>query len=201
MEYSSIDELAVLLFCRIKYIEMSRILGLLFLLHIVSSCTDSDIEFTELPYHSSDEGRTKSVLVSNIPKDTSAMLSQLIEYYKKNSLDFYKSTMLDETSVFFYEKNEDTQYFLEYPDDPGGFSSKNLFDYFYGENGMRKAGLAIIAGNRNPNISSWIFKIYFFDNNGMIVSDTLLDEAIPDWYKKHKKDILVYQFNKDDKVE
>lgn len=174
---------------------MKNILSVLFCLFIFSSCTNSDIEFIELPYHFSDEGRSKSVLVYNVPKDTLSMLFQLITYYKTNTLDFYKSTKLDETSVFFYRKNEDTQYFLNHADDPGGFSSRILFDYFYGENGLDKAGLAIISGNRCRNTSLWIFKIFFFDKNGMVVSDTLLDESIPNWYESHKNNVLVYKFN------
>lgn len=176
-------------------VKMIKILSSIFLLLVVISCTRSDAKFVELPYHTIDEGRTKSVLVCNISKDTLSMLSQFISYYKKNSLDFYKSTKLDETSVFFYEKNEDTLYFLDHADDEGGFSSKNLFDYFYGENGMTKSGLAIISGTRYCNTSSWIFKIYYFDNCGVIISDTLLDESSPDWYKHHKDNVLVYDFN------
>ena len=91
--------------------------------------------------------------------------------------------------------NEDTLYFLNHADDPGGFSSKILFDYFYGGNGLTKAGLAIISGSRYCSTSSWIFKIYYFDKNGMVVSDTLLDESIPNWYKCHKNNFLVYKFN------
>ena len=174
---------------------MKNILSVLFYLIIFSSCNDFNVKFIELPYHSSDGGRSKSVLVSNISKDTLAMLSQLITYYKMETLDFYKSTKLDETTVFFYEKNEDTLYFLNHADDPGGFSSKILFDYFYGGNGLTKAGLAIISGSRYCSTSSWLFKIYYFDKNGMVVSDTLLDESIPNWYKCHKNNFLVYKFN------
>lgn len=29
----------------------------------------------------------------------------------------------------------------------------------------------------------------------MVVSDTLLDESIPNWYESHKNNVLVYKFN------
>ncbi len=119
---------------------MKKILILLAMTLIVSC--ESKTTFTELPKHTEtgvydrdDQRKGKkyvyqSVLINNPPKDKKILEKQLSSYHSKNRGSIFSDNEAVTFSTLFYLKNHKTSYFINHADDPGGFSSEILTDYY-----------------------------------------------------------------------
>ncbi len=86
-------------------------------------------------YDRNDERKGKkytyqSVLVNNLPADKKILEELLLSYHSKNNDFIFSDTEVITLSTFYYFKNSKTSYFIDAADDPGGFSSEILFDYY-----------------------------------------------------------------------
>lgn len=106
--------------------------------------------FTELPKHAEtgvydrDDGRKgkkyvyQSVLVRNPSGDKKNLAEQLSFYHLENKKIAFSDAEVITFSTLFYIENHKTSYFINAEDDPGGFSSEILIDY-YDEFGIAEA--------------------------------------------------------------
>lgn len=125
----------------------------LFVFMAIISC-DSKTTFTHLPKHSSTgifdrdgtcEGKKyvyQSVLVNTPPKDKEDLEKLLSSYHLKNRDSIFSDPEVNTFLTWFYQKNYTTSYFIDKADDPGGFSSEILTDYY------EKFGIATIETKR-----------------------------------------------------
>lgn len=125
----------------------------LFVFMAIISC-DSKTTFTHLPKHSSTgifdrDGAHKgkkyvyqSVLVDNPPKDKVELEKLLTSYHLENRDSIFSDREMSTFLTLFYQKNYTTSYFINKADDPGGFSSEILSDYY------EKFGIATIETKR-----------------------------------------------------
>ena len=105
------------------------------------SCKN-EIEFIELDkqkeigvYDRDDERKDKkyyyqSVLVSNFPTENEKLKSLLMNYHEKKMDSVFQDKNVITFSTSFYIENNKTTYFIKNSDDPGGFSSEILIDYY-----------------------------------------------------------------------
>ncbi len=122
----------------------------------IVSC-ENGVTFTELIKHTEtgrydrdDERKGKkyvyqSVLVNNPSGDKKSLEKQMFSYHLKNMDSVFSDTEVITLSTFFYLKNNRTSYFINNADDPGGFSSKMLLDYF------KQYGIAEVSTKRIGN--------------------------------------------------
>lgn len=120
---------------------------------VIVSC-ESKTTFTHLPKHSSTgifnrEGAHKrkkyvyqSILVNNLPKDKKELERLLASYHSKSRDSIFSDPDVSAFLTWFYHKNYSTSYFIDKADDPGGFSSEILSDYY------EKFGIAEIETKR-----------------------------------------------------
>ncbi|WP_417873777.1 hypothetical protein [Xanthomarina gelatinilytica] len=125
----------------------------LFVFTAIISC-ESKTTFTHLPKHSSmgiydRDGEHKgkkyvyrSVLVDNPPKDKAELEKLLSSYHLENRDSIFSDPEMSTFLTWFYQKNYTTSYFISKADDPGGFSSEILSDYY------EKFGIAEIVTKR-----------------------------------------------------
>ena len=109
----------------------------------------------------------KSILVENAPHGDKEILDMLIKYKNQNSKDAAINKDVYSFTVFLYEKNSSTSYFIENADDPGGLTSQVLQDYYL------KNGIGEITIDRCTNNKDWTAKISYFDIQRN-VKDTIL---------------------------
>jgi hypothetical protein len=107
----------------------------------IGAC-EGNITFTELPKHTEtgmydrdDERKGKkyvyqSVLVNHPTKDKKSLENQLSSYHLKNRDSIFSDSEVITFSTLFYIENHKTAYFVDHVDDPGGFSSEELIDYY-----------------------------------------------------------------------
>lgn len=121
----------------------------------ITSC-DNKTTFTNLPKHtntgiySRDGYETRkgkkfayqSVLVNNPAKDKEELEKLLTSYHLKNRDSIFSDPEMSTFLTWFYHKNYTTSYFINKADDPGGFSSEILSDYY------EKFGIATIETKR-----------------------------------------------------
>lgn len=131
---------------------MKKILSLFILLFLVS-CNDGKMTFLKLEKHSGEgifdrdsiQGKKfiyESYLVNRSLSDSVELKSLMLNFNKKNYLKALSNKNTIQYSLQFYEKNATTEYFIDHDDDPGGFSSEILTDYFV------KEGIAEIYINK-----------------------------------------------------
>lgn len=125
------------------------------------------VEFVVLPNHcgksnySSEEYNNKtfvyqSILVKNFSKKDSKILFR----YHKNKIDsIFKDKNTITYFTTFYQDNSSISYFLNHKDDPGGFSSEILSDYY------KEYGIAEIETSRIGNSNKLINKISYPNKN------------------------------------
>ena len=128
--------------------------SLIFLTIITMVSCESKISFTFLPEHSAtgiynrdNENKGKkyvyySVLVNNLPKEKKDLEKLLSFYHLKFRDSIFNNPDMDTFLTWFYQKNHTTSYFINKADDPGGFSSEILSDYY------EKFGIATIKTTR-----------------------------------------------------
>lgn len=140
---------------------------------MVSAC-DRETQFFRLDKHSGqgkyDRGEDASkvfhyqaALVSNIPKNQGQATAMLFEFHKKSIESVFSSREVTDFSTTFYQKNRTTSYFIENADDPGGFSSEILRDYF------EKYGVAEIRSNRKSNSKIIQHEIVFTNGDNQAI--------------------------------
>ena len=144
---------------------MRRILILVVITTSVS-CESRTI-FTKLPRHTEmgrydrdDERKGKkyiyqSVLVNNSSRDKKSLEKQMFSYHLKNMDSVFSDIEVITLSTFFYLKNNRTSYFINNADDPGGFSSEILFEYY------KHYGIAEIGTKRISNTGELKTEITF----------------------------------------
>ena len=144
---------------------MRRILILLVITTVVSC--ENGTTFTKLPKHTGtgkydrdDERKGKkyvyqSVLVNNPSGDKKRLEKQMFSYHFKNRDSIFSDIEVITFSTFFYLKNNRTSYFIDNADDPGGFSSEILFDYY------KQYGIAEIETKRIGNTGELKTEITF----------------------------------------
>ena len=105
----------------------------------------------------------QSALVSNVPENQDQIKSKLFDFHKK-SLDtiFLKKDVVSFRTTF-YLKNFTTSYFIDNDDDPGGFSSEILSDYY------EKYGIAEIQSSRQKESSKIKNEITFANSDKVIL--------------------------------
>ena len=162
---------------------MKKIFFLIIICVVIISCQKSETKFINLKKHSgaglfdrgNNEGKKfayRSVLIENPPVQKNDLIKSLVKYKNENLNDINKKSDLYSISVFFYQKNSSTSYFIENSDDPGGFSNQILHDYY------QKFGIGEITIDRCENDKNkWTFKISYFDDQRN-VQDTILNECI-----------------------
>lgn len=149
----------------IRKITKMKILSLFVFMAIISC--DSKTTFTHLPKHSSTgifnrDGAHKgkkyvyqSVLVNNPPKDKEDLEKLLASYHLKNRDSIFSDPEMNTFLTWFYQKNYTTSYFINKADDPGGFSSEILSDYY------EKFGIATIETIRIGETNELKTKVIF----------------------------------------
>ena len=112
----------------------------------MAACEHKTI-FTKLPKHTEagmydrDDVRKgkkyvyQSVLVNNPTSDKKILEKQLYSYHLKDRDFIFSDNEVITFSTLFYIENHKTAYFIDHVDDPGGFSSQILID-FYNEFGI-----------------------------------------------------------------
>lgn len=135
--------------------KMRKILILLIIITALSC--EKETTFTKLPKHSEtgkydrdDERKGKkyvyqSVLVNNPPRDEKTLEKMLYSYHQKNKDSIFLDIEVITFYTYFYLRNSRTSYFIDNADDPGGFSSEILSDYY------KKYGIAEINTKRIEN--------------------------------------------------
>lgn len=127
----------------------------LFVFMTIISC-DSKTTFTRLPKHSNTgiysrngyethKGKKyvyQSVLVNNPVKDKKELEQLLASYHLKSRDSIFSDPEMSTFQTLFYHKNYTTSYFINKADDPGGFSSEILSDYY------ERYGIATIETKR-----------------------------------------------------
>lgn len=150
----------------------------LIIIAVLSSCQDKKVTFVNLEKHSGvgffDRGDRegekfiyKSILVENAPHGDKEILDMLIKYKNQNLKDATINKNAYSFTVFLYERNNSTSYFIENADDPGGLTSQVLQDYY------SKNGIGEITIDRCLNNKDWTAKISYFDVQRN-VKDTIL---------------------------
>ncbi|MDR7211461.1 hypothetical protein [Flavobacterium piscis] len=99
----------------------------------------------------------QSVLVSNLPAENKTLKSLLLNYHEKNIDSVFQDKKVITFSTTFYIENSKTSYFIKNPEDPGGFSSEILIDYY------DEFGIAEIITKRIGNASQLKTEITFTD--------------------------------------
>lgn len=151
---------------------------MIIIIAVLSSCQDKKVTFVNLEKHSGvgffDRGGRegekfiyKSILVENAPHEDKEILDMLIKYKNQNLKDAAINKNAYSFTVFLYEKNNSTSYFIENADDPGGQTSQVLQDYY------SKNGIGEITIDRCLNNKDWTAKISYFDVQRN-VKDTIL---------------------------
>lgn len=97
----------------------------------------------------------ESVLVADFPENQKEIKSLLLDYHKKSIDSVFIDQDYSTFSTTFYIKNTTTSYFIENADDPGGFSSEILIDYY------DEYGIAEVVTNRVNNTNELKTKITF----------------------------------------
>ncbi|MBE8723898.1 membrane lipoprotein lipid attachment site-containing protein [Flavobacterium hungaricum] len=158
---------------------MKKIFFLIILIAVLSSCQDKKITFVNLEKHSGEgffdrgdyEGEKfiyKSILVENPPTGDKEILNMLIKYKNQNLKEADINKDAYSFTVFLYEKNNSTSYFIENADDPGGLTSQILQDYY------QKNGIGEITFDKcKSDKGSWSSKISYFDKQRNL-TDTIL---------------------------
>ncbi|MBF4516842.1 hypothetical protein IRZ71_10820 [Flavobacterium sp. ANB] len=148
----------------------------------IISCQKNETKFFDLKKHSGegvfDRGNNagkkfayQSVLIENAPVENSELIKLFIKYENENLKKIYKQSDLYSISIFFYNKNSSTSYFVENADDPGGSSSEILHDYY------EKFGIGEITIDRCENDNNkWTSKISYFDYQRNI-KDTIIKKC------------------------
>lgn len=141
-------------------------LPILLVIMAMAAC-ESKTMFTPLPKHTEtgiydrdDERKGKkyvyqSVLVNNPPRDKKSMKKLLASYHSKNMDSVFSDIEVITLSSFFYYKNGRTSYFINSSDDPGGFSSEILIDYY------KQYGIAEMQTKRIGNTAALKTEITF----------------------------------------
>lgn len=105
----------------------------------------------------------QSALVSNVPNNQDQIELILFEFHKKNIDSIFSNKEVVDFSTNFYLKNNKTSYFTDNEDDPGGFSSEILSDYF------EKYGIAEIRSSRKMNSKTIKHEIVFANSNKKVI--------------------------------
>ncbi|GAA5168761.1 hypothetical protein [Viridibacterium curvum] len=151
---------------------MSKLkIAVLFIFLSLTSCSGK-LEFVDLPLHShqgiydrDDERRGygyyfQSVLVDNPPEDIDQLKRDLLAFHKRHLHPAFEGKKLSTYSTTFYKHNRTTKYFIDHEDDPGGFSSEILSDYF------NTHGIAIVITTRVGKGDALKTEISFPDKEG-----------------------------------
>jgi hypothetical protein len=157
---------------------MKKLFFLIIVIAVLSSCQEKKVTFVNLEKHSGEgffdrgnrEGEKfiyKSILVENAPHGDKEIVDMLIKYKNQNLKDAAISKDAYSFTVFLYEKNNSTSYFIENADDPGGLTSQVLQDYY------SKNGIGEITIDKCGNDKDWTAKISYFDMQRN-VKDTIL---------------------------
>lgn len=157
---------------------MKKIFFLIIITAFLSSCQEKKVTFVNLEKHSGEgffdrgdrEGEKfiyKSILVENAPHGDKEILDMLIKYKNQNLKDAAINKDAYSFTVFLYEKNNSTSYFIEIADDPGGLTSQVLQDYY------SKNGIGEITIDKCGNDKDWTAKISYFDMQRNL-KDTIL---------------------------
>ncbi|UOX35482.1 hypothetical protein LXD69_08155 [Flavobacterium sediminilitoris] len=91
----------------------------------------------------------QSVLVSGISEDLESFKNELLTYHSKKIDSVFQDNKTIQFSSIFYKKNSKTSYFIDNSDDPGGFSSEILSDYY------EEYGIAEIITKKIDNSDSY----------------------------------------------
>lgn len=132
---------------------------------LLMSCENQEI-FVNLKNHSGigvfsrgeDEGKSfyyQSILVTDDSKDKTSLKAELLAYHSKKSNSIFLDNKIIQFSSTFYESNSKTVYFIEKGDDPGGFSSEILTDYY------DEFGIAEVVTKRVKNSNEFKTEISF----------------------------------------
>ncbi len=105
----------------------------------------------------------QSAIVDNIPENQNQVKSILFEFHKKRIDSIFLNKEVIDFNTIFYLKNSKTSYFIDNADDPGGFSSEILNDYF------EKYGVAEIRSFRKINTKIIKHEIVFANSNNKII--------------------------------
>lgn len=87
----------------------------------------------------------QSTIVVDFPEKKEELEPLLLSYHKKSIDSIFQDEKVINFLTTFYVKNNKTSYFIENADDPGGFSSEILIDYY------KEFGIAEIKTRRLSN--------------------------------------------------
>jgi len=132
---------------------------------LMMSCENQEM-FVTLTKHSGtgvfsrgeDEGKGfyyQSILVAAISKDKASMKNEMLAFHSKKADSVFSDEKIIQFSSTFYDNNSKTAYFIENGDDPGGFSSEILTDYY------QEYGVAEIVTKRINNSKKFTTEISF----------------------------------------
>ena len=168
---------------------MRGVLKLTLLFVVVLTGCNNKTEFILLPYHSDTTRMTYNYLVSNPPKDLDSLDRLLVAFTAKQ----LKLKPIDD--IQFCIKNSATSYFISNADDPGGWSSEELSNYFTGSK-KPASGLGFISRTPCENDSTkFVYKYANIQREYEDMITILRDECTPNWYEENKNNELVRLFN------
>ena len=177
---------------------MRGVLKLTLLFVAVLTGCNNKTEFILLPYHSDTTRMTYNYLVSNPPKDLDSLDRLLVAFFVQKQIKYnLKDTTLSTriSYIAFTEKNSTTSYFIDNADDPGGWSSEELSDYFIGikkpMSGLGRISCWPCESDSSKFVYTYINILREYDKRITI----LRDECTPNWYEENKNNELVRLFN------
>lgn len=113
-----------------------------------------------------DVGKTfyyQSALVSSVSQNQNQIKLKLFDFHKRSLDTIFSNKDVVSFRTTFYLKNFTTSYFIDNDDDPGGFSSEILSDYY------EKYGIAEIYSSRQKNSSKIKNEITFANIDKVIL--------------------------------
>ena len=121
-----------------KYLKNIKILIILLFFFIITACNNKKSEFISLDkltfindYYKDSVSISCFILVDRPHSESASLIHQLMYKVKKRKKKKKKMTQKNITAIGFnfYRKSDNTSYFIENGEDPGGFSSEEISHY------------------------------------------------------------------------
>lgn len=94
----------------------------------------------------------ETILIDNAPQNIDSSFALQKAYFEKHNKICLLDSSVDLYDIRFYEKTKCTEYFIEKAEDPGGFSSRNIYE----DCGHKDAWYSFYYKRDKKNPNMWI---------------------------------------------